>query len=211
MLNRLSPSNKIHVFVASYPFDVLSAYLPCARQREIDECLNDDVKNSKYYAFKLLEIALKSVYGADMRDCNVVRNDRGKWTCDVCNFSLSHCGDVVAVAVSDAPVGVDVERINASRFEDKLQRRIFTENERETASAMTDAERCDFANRIWTVKEAQFKRSGGKVFVANQIEASLAESETKRLSSNNREYYLSVVFDGLCSVSYKTTNVFFVE
>ena len=72
------------------------------------------------------------------------------------HFSLSHCRQAVACAVSDKPVGVDVETIG--RYKDGVVR--YTMNERELEAIAAD-ERPDVAfTRLWTMKEARLKLTG---------------------------------------------------
>ena len=71
-------------------------------------------------------------------------------------FSLSHCREAVACAISDRPVGIDVESIR--EFRESLVR--YTMNVAEQQQIM-EAERPDVAFiRLWTMKEAQLKLTG---------------------------------------------------
>jgi 4'-phosphopantetheinyl transferase len=68
--------------------------------------------------------------------------------------SISHSGDVVAVALTDGcPVGVDVEAVTASEYESLLPR-VCTEAERPYVRTVRDF------YTIWTRKEAVLKATG---------------------------------------------------
>ncbi len=97
-----------------------------------------------------------------------------------CEFSLSHKDDLVAVAVSRSPVGIDIEKIDAERFDEKLQARILTPAERSALSRLAASERSLRANILWTEKEALFKRDNGKLFAANKLET--ANSHCRRVN-----------------------------
>ena len=72
------------------------------------------------------------------------------------HFNLSHCREAAICAVSDRPIGVDVESIR--EFHDSLVR--YTMNDREVEQIL-QAERIDVAFiRLWTMKEAVLKLSG---------------------------------------------------
>ena len=72
------------------------------------------------------------------------------------HFSLSHCRVGVVCALSDRPVGVDIERVR--EFRDSLAR--YTMNDHEL-QAILAAGRPDVAfTRLWTMKEAVFKQRG---------------------------------------------------
>ena len=72
------------------------------------------------------------------------------------HFNLSHCREAVICAVSDRPVGIDIESIR--EFKDSLVH--YTMNEQEVAQ-IEQAERpnVEFI-RLWTMKEARLKLSG---------------------------------------------------
>lgn len=191
-MNTNATQQHIHVFATKFPLGVTSYYLPAERREEIDACADEKVRNQKYYAFKLLELAISAVYGKRMRDCNFSKDKFGKWTCDICQFSISHSNDIVAVALSDMPVGVDFEPIDLARFDARLQQRIFTKNEQTLAWDMPEAQRAEYANKLWTVKEAVFKRQGGNAFVANQVETDCEKYKTAILNDDSKHYYISV-------------------
>jgi 4'-phosphopantetheinyl transferase len=72
------------------------------------------------------------------------------------HFSLSHCREAVACAVSDRPVGIDVESVQ--RYRESLAQYTMNEQEQQQIAA---AERPDVAFiRLWTMKEARLKLTG---------------------------------------------------
>jgi 4'-phosphopantetheinyl transferase len=74
-------------------------------------------------------------------------------------FSLSHSGDAVVVAIAtDVPVGVDVERVRTGRDLSALVERVLTPQER---SALADRSGGDEGfYRYWVRKEAVVKATG---------------------------------------------------
>lgn len=190
-MNNNGGQQHIRVFVTKYPLGVSSYYMPPTRREEIDNCQDPNVKQRKYYSFKLLELALNVVYSKLMRDVTFVKNASGKWTCDVCEFSISHSGDIVVVAVSDKPVGVDVELVDLARFDERLQQRILSKNEQSAAWQLSGEQRSQYANKLWTVKEALFKREGGDTLVPNAIDTTAASYETVTVIDGDKKYYLS--------------------
>ena len=82
-------------------------------------------------------------------------------------FNLSHCREAVACAVSDHPVGIDVESVR--QYKDSLVG--FTMNEAEQR-LITEAERPEVAFiRLWTMKEARLKLTGEGI--SDDIKAAL--------------------------------------
>lgn len=74
------------------------------------------------------------------------------------HFSLSHGGDWVLCAVSDRPVGVDVE---LPRCTMEVARRFFCPEEVSVLEALAEDVQRDALCRMWTAKEAFVKALGG--------------------------------------------------
>ena len=72
------------------------------------------------------------------------------------NFNISHCKSALAVAVADAPIGIDVECIG--RYREPLARRVLNDSEYALVSQSPDPQ-IPFT-RFWTQKEALVKLTG---------------------------------------------------
>jgi 4'-phosphopantetheinyl transferase len=81
-------------------------------------------------------------------------------------LSVAHSGDLVAVAVAAAPVGVDVERLDGRRYElgggdlDSVARMVLAEPERAALAAVHPSGRDRAFLVAWTRKEAVTKATG---------------------------------------------------
>ena len=71
-------------------------------------------------------------------------------------FSISHCKHAIAVAISEKPIGIDIEHIRAAKPE--LVER--TMNEQEQNEIWTAASPDIAFTRLWTQKEAVLKMQG---------------------------------------------------
>ena len=77
------------------------------------------------------------------------------------HFSLSHSGDLVAVAVCrDRPVGIDIEGLRTLRRPERLARRIFSSGEYDRWAAEFDPSRTQSLMQQWTRMEALLKATG---------------------------------------------------
>jgi len=73
------------------------------------------------------------------------------------HFNLSHSGSMVVFAISDVPVGVDVEIVKQARL--SVAKRFFCDDEYElVASGLADQDEAFF--NIWTMKESYLKWEG---------------------------------------------------
>ena len=92
-------------------------------------------------------------------------------------FNLSHCREAVACAVSDKPVGIDVESVRS--FKESLVR--YTMNDEEVEQIMT-APRPEVAFiRLWTMKEARLKLTGEGI--NDNLKTVLNETDIKKYTT----------------------------
>ena len=191
------------VYVTKFPFCLRDdKIVPPERAEEIENCSNTKVKAQKYYAWKLLEMALLHSFGLRMENLDLRRGKSGKWECAKCYFSLSHSGDFVAVAVSEKLVGVDIEKQDKARFTDALADKILTECEAAAINRLDEEERKTALNVIWTKKETIFKLEGGKAFQPKQIETSKYSTRTKTLSCGTASYIITVASEDADKATY---------
>jgi 4'-phosphopantetheinyl transferase len=120
-------------------------------------------------------------------------------------ISLSHSNNMVAVAVSDFPVGIDIERVN---------RKAFTVKEKFISdSDMLQYEGDDeihFYTKLWTVKEAVYKAYGEKgLKFKEQIRLQSKKECTVVLCENESKEYWFDSYDldeHILSISWLKTN-----
>ena len=99
--------------------------------------------------------------GLDADLLTITENEFGKPAFDSApgvHFSLSHAGDRVMVAVSDAEVGCDVERIVP--IDDGMMKMALAETERASLAAFSGAARDRAFIRLWVRKESYLKAVG---------------------------------------------------
>ena len=196
----------VHVYVAQFPFAVEDdSIYPSERAAEIDSCSNADVRQQKYFVWKLLEKALVRSFGLNMQKLAFTRQSNGKWTCPSCHFSLSHSGNFVAVAVSRKPIGVDIEKFDPSRFTDAILDKIATPRERERLESAGD-ERGQMLNALWNKKEAIFKHLEEKSFVPKSIEAEQFATVTKLFQAGNAQYLVSVASEDVQQAIFRSAD-----
>ena len=88
----------------------------------------------------------------------------------VLHFSVSHCdGFSAAILGKNAPVGIDVERINPRIL--RVETKFLNANEYELLSECNEESRVVYATLFWSIKETVFKWWGdGAVDFAEQIQ-----------------------------------------
>ena len=118
-----------------------------ARREKTLRLAGDDDKRRSLGAEMLL------IKAAGRDDYVLSKNEKPYFPDNEVFFSLAHCGDYAVCAVSDVPVGVDIElpRVGGAR----LAKRFFQPDEAALVYAADDPDR-EFC-RLWTLKESYIK------------------------------------------------------
>lgn len=182
------------VYIAKVPTsDELSPLYPKQRDKEVCAVKNDEVKRHKYYAWKLLEHALLHTFAYDIKQLEFTKSKSGKWLSPSCEFSISHSGAFVAVALSRNPLGVDIQvqkRLASTGFD----KRILTEKELGALSEIVgENERNEHLLMLWSKKESIFKMQNSYKYIPAEIETSDYDVYYETLDFDGEKYHLSAV------------------
>lgn len=134
------------------------------RRKKILRLKNEKVKLRSLAAGTLLQYALCEKTGLSYeaaKPFSVGCGENGKpylTEYPEVHFNLSHSGDYVCCAVSDEPVGVDLQRKAAGQ--EGLAERFFTPAERRMLSGCGELERRELFFRMWSIKESYLKLTG---------------------------------------------------
>lgn len=109
-------------------------------------------------AYRLLQTALQQKYGITAAPVFQYEAGGKPYLADHPDiyFNLSHCKEAAVCAVSDAPIGIDVEGIR--RYELSLVRYTMSDEEVDIITRSADPPRTFI--RYWTMKEALVKLTG---------------------------------------------------
>ena len=107
-------------------------------------------------AWRLMEETLER-HGFSAADVKIGKN--GKPECEGIYFNLSHSGEMVLCAISDSPVGCDIERVTDAPME--VAEGYFSKKERRYIADARSAEEINRRFfRLWTIKESYMKMTG---------------------------------------------------
>ena len=169
---------------------------PAIRNEYIRSATDPRVRRQRYAVWFLLDLALCERFGKGVAAFDFKRDPDGKWSCadEGVYFSLSHSRNAVAVALSDAPVGVDIEALDGidGRRPD-LIRRVLTASERQTFEALPRQSQARFFAEKWCAKEAVFKRGGNGAFVPSRVNVSDFDVFTREVDIGGSRFMLAVV------------------
>lgn len=134
-------------------------------------------------------LLLHSVFGRS--DCSVTENGKPFFAGSDAHFSLAHCRDTVVCAVSDAPVGVDIELERQNGI--ALARRWFAPDEAMSVENAADpnAEFC----AVWTVKESYIKLRDLRLADIPRFSVNALDAQYRSLRLG--EYHLACCADSI--------------
>ena len=174
--------------------------LPEWRRKQVLAYKNDMGRRQSLLAYRLLCQGLREEYGI-MEQPTFVYNEHGKPYIIIKNeklkiknveglhFSLSHCKEGVCCAISDRPVGIDIE--SASRkISDSVIRYSMNEGEQALIRESDDPQRTFL--RLWTQKEAVLKRLG--TGIRDDMRDILSDHAYTIEVRENERYILSVAW-----------------
>lgn len=131
------------------------ASLPEYRRKKIESFRNPNGKLESFGAGVLLK-KVCSLHGVS--DHRIFVGEHGKPQIEEFYFNLSHSGNMVLCAVSEKPVGCDIEKIETPTL--RIAKRFFTEKENEYLENIEENKMAEEFFRLWTMKEAYVKMTG---------------------------------------------------
>lgn len=126
--------------------------LKCIERKQIETLFAHFV--AKRELAKILDCDISEVeftYNENQKP--LLKNDKNLF------FNISHSGEYVAVAVSNMPVGVDIEKIRP--ISESVINRVCSDSEKKYLEKSSDTEK-DFI-KFWTLKESMVKASGNGI------------------------------------------------
>ena len=197
MLRTVESKPTIRIYVAKTSDYLSSDFYPSAIKNELEKTSSKSVIVQKYSVWGLVRYAFKDFFNEELDGEKVYKNQFGKpmYSDKNINYSFTHKNDVLAVAVSVAKVGVDIEEIKTERVDLRLKNRVLTESEIKSCVDETSF------YSYWTKKEAIFKLNGNSdCFSPKNIPVDLFTTESFFLKTDDKEFCLSVASDVVSGV-----------
>ena len=166
----------------------LLSKLPLERQQRI---LNMKQEKSRQQSMGVGLLLQKVLALYHMQDSQVYIGEHGKPMVEGLEFSLAHSGNIVICAVSDEPIGCDVEKLR--KAPNGVAERYFSDSERGYLSRFSGEEYDRAFFRLWTMKESYVKMTGEGLSVP--FEAYEVAIDQDCIPSA-RESYARVIRDG---------------
>ena len=190
-MNRKMDKNRTDVYLALLPCGECDEPLyPEERDTLVKNTANPTVRRERYFVWRLLEVAIRRSLGLELSEIGLCREGE-RWTSELADVSLSH-GGALAVALSGAPVGVDIESLSGDSDTARLAERFFSDAERAEYYAAPEEERRAAFLRIWTAKEAIFKSQRSAAFAPSEVDSGASRVHSRTVRLGNEDFILSV-------------------
>lgn len=195
----------LRVFTAKIPqLQEDTPVYPPSRQAEIDGVKSQKTRIEKYGVWKLLQYAVQSTFSRPFTDFVFTKTVNGKWVCEDFHLSLSHSKTALAVAISSAPVGVDIQK-DEPLSDIKIAKKMLTDEEFIAFQKLPQNQMNAYLVGTWAKKEAAFKRCNQKIFIPQKKE--LTKEEALVTTTIEDENYFLAISSNLLSVLTLQENV----
>ena len=195
--NNSKLNTAVMVYVSTFDSDQACGEVkPASRNEAIQRSTDRLAKQQRYCVWKLLDYALHDCYGKGVGEMDLYLDDNGRWNCrNGVDFSLAHSNNVVAVAIFNHAVGLDLEAV--SRFarhvdNDVFVQRVLTDGEQRLLRNVSREHKTELLAKLWTQKESIFKLESRSAFVPNRIDTTTQSATCQLLTINGELYALSV-------------------
>ena len=150
-------------------------------------------KEESKIAYSYLLYLLQIRYNINIKELEVCYSEKGKpyFKNNIIFFNISHSKDYIALVIDDKECGIDIEYNDQNRNFDLLVKKVL--NEKENIQYKNSDNKVDYFYRMWTKKEAYFKKTGEGINFSNlNNDANLNEVKTLILENEKDIYYISI-------------------
>ena len=137
--------------IEEFKYKFLYNFLPKSRRVKVDNLKNPIDKKIAIIEYFIIKHFLKIKGNPDFK-----YSENGKPFYGNKHFNISHCDNILVIAISEQEVGVDIQRL--LNYDEKLIKYICNENE--INQLVKDS---NSLTRLWTQKESLIKCMGGTI------------------------------------------------
>lgn len=158
-------------------YDTIYENLSPSRKAHIDRMKQGEGRMRSLAATYILTKLLREC-GAQNFTLETLQNGKPKLVGSDLFISLSHSHEGVVAAVSETPVGIDIEKIKP--INDKLIDYVCNKSEKEYVLSEAEGREYRFLT-VWTAKEAFFKKCDGKVLSVRAVDTTSLQKKVIKI------------------------------
>lgn len=142
-------------------FRELLLTLPIERQAKINNFVKYENAQNALVADILIRKVIQQELKIELRSISIQSDKFGKPFLEnnkSFHFNISHSVAWIVCAISDSPIGIDIENIRPVNFE--VAKKIFSNEEYNNLAAKSEDEKLSYFYELWTLKESYIKAEG---------------------------------------------------
>lgn len=185
-------------------YNLYPEFLSVERSERIKRIKPEKDKILSFFSEIKMKNDISNYTGISFSDIKFSYNSHGKpYLKDIpCNFSVSHSGNLIAFAVSDKPVGIDIEH-TSGKSKMRVAERFFTADEYNYIINSGNPDKNFY--RIWTAKESYLKMIGtGLSKSLNSFDVLSDELKNYFFTDYKDEYVLTLCRENALNEDYRT-------
>ena len=184
--------NKIVVAIGAVATYADNTHLPPFAAAALERITHPQTADEKRAGYGLLEQVCRR-HGLSAAFDRFTQTAGGKPLSSDFDFSITHAGGLVAVAIGGQPLGLDMETTDATDRSERLMTRIALLSEAGIDPLL-----------LWTRKEAAFKRAGDGHFAPAAIDTTAHSFVSRRLTVADTEVLITLCAEHLDDVIWET-------
>lgn len=168
-------------------FQQFELRISAERKEKVSKFHFDEDKKRSILAEVLLRHSLKRDFGMTNDHIHFTINEYGKPSLqnfDHIHFNLAHSGDWVVCAVSDTPIGIDIEQV--AMIEMDIAKAYFTSSEYQDILSQPKDKQIQYFYKLWTLKESYVKAEGKGLTIPLDSFSFCIQPETIQLFESNQ-------------------------
>ena len=132
--------------------------LPNNVMEYLNEYKNQERYNQSINAWKLLFEKLNSDFNIKLENCEIKKTSNGKPFIDGIHFNISHSKNLVAIIISDAECGIDIQHIDSKTNHCLMAKKVLSSEELEIFNSISNENlKREYLAERFSVKEALYK------------------------------------------------------
>lgn len=184
---------ELNQFYASY-FEVAGEWLSTQELEQIERYQHQESRKQALVSFSMRRRVLSGYLNCHPKEIEFVAGSYGKPQLagiDHLHFNVSHSGEYIVIAVSDNPVGIDLEEHDIAIDALGVGSMLFAEAEMQLLKRCSIEEACVLFYDLWTKKEAFLKATGWGFHFENPSQFDFSSKDCSKIKINGSHYQVS--------------------
>lgn len=165
--------------------------LPLVVIKHVNQYKNKQAKSTSKLAWQCLNHLLRKNYKTDLKTLSFNKKGKPFLKNKKIYFSLSHSFDMIAIAISNSWVGIDVEKIINKKYANLLAEKMLNSGQKQ--KYITSKNKLEYLTKVWTQRETIVKLNGCDINIVRDIKCIYTFNTLKITDAKKQKYYVSCI------------------